>query len=505
MVTIVNSAVNRGMDIEKVVIEIYISGGIPDFRIVGIPDGAVRECKERVRSAIKNSGFDFPIRKIVVNLAPANLRKEGASYDLPIAMGILKATGQILDVRGDFERHIFLGELGLNGNIRGVKGVLPVALHFFNQGYSFVVPGVNAKEAALTGNGCIKFQSLIEVANYFNSKSDFSLELPGENLKINNMSKEDIEYDFSQVKGQTFAKRAIEVAVAGGHNILIKGSPGTGKSMLAKCIPGILPDLEKNEILEITKIYSIAGELDENNPVIKKPPFRSPHHSSSVPGVIGGGTFPRPGEVSLSHYGVLFLDEISEYSKSVLESLREPLEEKEVTISRISGKVKYPSDFILIASMNPCPCGYYGSNRKQCTCTESKIRQYNSKLSGPLLDRIDIIISSQDVEFEILRKEKTSENSSVIKNRITQAREIQKVRYSNNIRKINAGMGKEDIKRHCNLDSQGESLLKEAYSFLNLSARAYDKILRVARTIADLKGNENISSEDLGEAIQYRS
>ncbi len=236
-------------------------------------------------------------------------------------------------------------------------------------------------------------------------------------------------------------------------------------------------------------------------PVIRKPPFRSPHHSSSVPGVIGGGIFPRPGEVNLSHYGVLFLDEISEYSKSVLESLREPLEEKEVTISRIFGKVKYPSDFILIASMNPCPCGYYGSNRKQCSCTESKIRQYNSKLSGPLLDRIDIIISSQDVEFEILRKEKTSENSSVIKNRITQAREIQKLRYTNNKRKLNAGMGKGDINRHCNLDSQGESLLKEAYSFLNLSARACDKILRVARTIADLKGNENISSEDLGEAI----
>ena len=295
------------------------------------------------------------------------------------------------------------------------------------------------------------------------------------------------------------------MAVAGGHNILIKGSPGTGKSMLAKCIPGILPDLEMNEMLEITKIYSIAGELDENNPVIKKPPFRSPHHSSSVPGVIGGGTFPRPGEVSLSHFGVLFLDEISEYQRPVLESLREPLEEKEVTISRISGKVKYPADFILMASMNPCPCGYYGSIRKQCTCTESKIKQYNNKLSGPLLDRIDIIVSSQDVEFEELREEAISEKSSVVKARICKAREIQKKRYFNDKRKINGGMSKEDINIHCVLDSQGELMLKKAYSFLNLSARAYDKILKVARTIADLKGNKYITSDDLGEAIQYRN
>lgn len=505
MVTKVHSAVINGMNIQRIVIEIDISGGIPDFRIVGITDGAVRESKERIRSAIKNSGFDFPIRKIVVNLAPANIRKEGPFYDLPIAIGILKASGQLGDLKVDFLKYMFMGELGLDGKMRGVRGVLPVVLKFFQEGYMFVVPKENVKEACLAGIECNRYENLKEVVEYFKGSLKISKEKPKVLDYINEKYKKKNRFDFSMVKGQAFAKRAIEVAVAGGHNILLKGSPGIGKTMLAKCIPGILPNLEYEEIIEITKIYSIAGELDEENPVIISPPFRSPHHSSSIAGIIGGGAFPRPGEVSLSHFGVLFLDEITEYPKKILESLREPLEDKEVTISRLSGKVKFPGDFILAASMNPCPCGYYGSKRKLCTCSESKIKQYNGKLSGPLLDRIDIIISFQEVNFEELRLDGKSESSSQIKKRIEKAREIQKNRFINNFRKINASMNKEEINIYCTLDHQGELLLKEAYSFLNFSARTYDKILKVARTIADLKGNEKVSADDIGEAIHYRS
>ena len=504
MVKIINSAVNMGMIIEKVSVEIDISGGIPDFRIVGIPDTAVRESRERIRSAIKNSGFDFPVRKIVVNLAPANLRKEGAFYDLPIAIGILKATGQLPEHIYNTDDFVFLGELGLDGKIRGVKGVLPVVLQFMDKGFNFIVPGQNASEVALAGILCNKFFSLKEVVDFFNGKSGISAEKGVNVLAEKNQRPKRIKLDFSMVKGQDFAKRGIEVAVAGGHNILIKGSPGTGKTMLVKCIPGILPDLEYEEMLEITKIYSIAGELDEENPFITKPPFRSPHHSSSVSGIIGGGAFPRPGEVSLSHLGVLFLDEIPEYQRKVLESLREPMEDGEVTISRMRGKVKYPGDFILAASMNPCPCGYYGSKRKLCKCTEFQINSYCSRLSGPLMDRIDIVVNSGDVEFEDLRGASLSESSLTIKKRIEKAREIQRIRYKDRVRKTNAQMSQSDIKKYCIIDKKGEELLKEAYTFLNLSVRAFDKLIRVARTIADLEGRENISTEDLGEAVQYR-
>lgn len=504
MVSVINSAVNNGMEIQKVLIEIDISGGIPDFRIVGIPESSVRESRERVRSAIKNSGFLFPLRKIVVNLAPANIRKEGASFDLPIAIAILKATGQINETSFNLDDYIFLGELGLDGKLRGVKGVLPVVLHFLNKGTSFIVPGINAREVAISGKRCNVFNCLKEVVEYFNGNKNPIYELSEDVFTREIKKKKKPEFDFSQVKGQVFAKRGIEVAIAGGHNILIIGSPGTGKTMLAKCIPGILPNLEHEEILEITKIYSIAGELDEENPIINFPPFRSPHHSSSVAGIIGGGVFPKPGEVSLSHLGILFLDEISEYQRQILESLREPMEDGQVTISRIKGKVKYPGDFILVATMNPCPCGYYGSMRKQCSCTQAQIKRYKNKLSGPLLDRIDIIIISQDVEFEDLRCNNQEEASKDIKKRIEKARKIQRNRYFDKTRRINSLMNKEDLRKYCYLNTEGEALLKEAYSFLNLSARAHDKILKVARTIADLEEREYINSEDLGEAIQYR-
>ena len=507
MVTFINSASLSGMEVEKILVEVDISAGLPDFRIVGIADSAVRESRERIRAAIKNSGFQFPVKKIIVNLAPAELRKEGPIYDLPIAIGILRASGQIADeffLSKEIEDYIFMGELGLDGRIRGIRGVLAAVLHFADKNKDFVLPASNCKEALLAGIDCHRFTSLKEVADWLNQSYKPPLEERIDLLAEREKARLNPDYDFSQVKGQLLIKRGIEVAVAGGHNFLVKGSPGTGKSMLAKCIPGIMPDLTYEEMLEITKIYSIAGELNQERPFICLPPYRNPHHSTSLSALAGGGTIPKPGEVSLSHLGLLFLDEIAEYQKRVLESLREPIEDGSITISRLRGKNKYPANFILGASMNPCPCGYLGSEKKACSCSPGQIEKYKNKLSGPLLDRIDIFLHSQEVPYEDIKSNKNIEDSRSVKKRIEGARAIQRRRFAGKAGKTNSLMSKEDLEKYCKLDKKGEVLMEEAYKSLDLSLRAYDKILKVARTIADLKAREEIQLDDLAEAIQYR-
>ncbi len=472
------------------------------MKLFGLPDITIRESKERVKTAIKNSGFNLFSRKIIVNLAPAMKKKEGSVFDLPIAIGILSANEYIHSQMDDI---VFIGELSLDGKINKINGVLPMCIELAKLGMKKVVlPKENVQEASVVkGIQIIPVSTLHETVEYLNNQIEINFETTQNyEMLLNNNYNSLI--DFSEVKGQKSIKRAIEVAASGGHNLLMIGSPGSGKTMIAKRIPTILPDLSFEESLEITKIHSIAGKLSEKVPVINTRPFRSPHHTISPVSLVGGGKQPKPGEISLAHFGVLFLDELPEFNRNTLEVLRGPLEDGEITIGRSAGILTYPCKFMLVASMNPCPCGFYGSD-KECRCSNESIKKYLSKISGPLLDRIDIQVEVSPVKYDSLDSDESEESSFEIRKRVNLARNIQKERYKNYYIFSNSELTPNLIEKFCPLDFKGKQILRTAFEKLGLSARAYGRILKVARTIADLAGNENISVENLLEAVQYRS
>ena len=491
-----------GLDGYIVEVEADISSGMPAFDIVGLPDAAVKESKERVRTAMKNCNMDFPTKRITVNLAPANLKKEGPAYDLPISVAILASTGQ-LPLR-EVAEYFFVGELALDGRIRGVNGILPMVMAAVKNGFNKVIVSAdNAKEAAIVADAKIyPISNLHELMMHFSGQREIErFEIDLDRLFDENNV---YEADFSDVKGQEDVKRAIEVAVAGGHNIIMIGSPGSGKSMMAQRIPTILPDLTFEEALEVTKIHSIAGVLDSGTPLLTTRPFRSPHHTISASGLSGGGSVPKPGELSLAHNGVLFMDELPEFHRDVLEGMRQPLEDGKVTISRVAGTLTYPCNMLFAASMNPCKCGYYGDPSGKCNCSPMQITRYRSRISGPLLDRIDIHVEVPVVKYKDLESECEVESSKEIKIRIDAARKVQLARYRDAKVYSNSQLTPALLKKYCKLDAGCKELLKTAFENMGLSARAHDRILKVARTIADLEGAENIEQAHLAEAIQYR-
>lgn len=489
-----------GMDSFSVVVEADISVSLPRFDIVGLPDAAVKESKERVRASIKNCGYDYPVSKITVNIAPADIKKEGPIYDLPILIALLKASGQI---EGDISPFAFVGELSLDGEIRPCNGILPMILKAREEKTEAVfVPFANSAEASVVdGIEVFPVNNIGEVIDHLNSKQ---LVEPCYKPQTAVNTYTDM-LDFSDVKGQADAKRALEIAAAGGHNCIMVGPPGTGKSMLAKRLPSILPEMTFEEELETTKIYSIAGELGEGVQLIGSRPFRSPHHTISAQGLAGGGQTPRPGEISLAHNGVLFMDEFPEFDRRAKEALRQPLEDGKITIARSSGTVSYPSNIMLVAAMNPCPCGYSGHPTKECTCTDAAKKRYRDKISGPLLDRIDIHIEVEPVDYDKLSSKEQEETSAQIRERVNKAREIQRKRFEGTGITCNAKMTPEMTKRCCVLTDEASQLLKMSFERLGLSARAYDKILRISRTIADLEDSENIEMSHVAQAVQYRS
>ena len=503
MVTKAITATTIGINSCKIEVEVDVANSLPSISIVGLPDSAVNEAKERVHSAIKNSGFSFPTGKVIVNLAPADIRKEGTNFDLPIAIGILKEQGIQIP---DDDKTAFLGELSLDGSIRKVNGILPLVSGLKDCGIKTVfVPEENSKEAALVQD--IKVygaKHLGDIVNHF-GETPIKQTVIDINEYLNKSLDDEYVYDFKDVKGQQKAKKALEIAAAGGHNVLMSGTPGSGKTLMAKCLASILPPLQLKEAFELTKIYSICGLLPQDNPLMTKRPFRSIHHTASQNGIIGGGSNPKPGEITLAHRGVLFLDEIVEFPRQVLEVLRQPIEDGEVVISRAKTSIKYPAKFILIGAMNPCPCGFLGDKEKQCTCSDYQIQRYRSKLSGPLLDRIDLIINVPRLTTdELINTNTEAESSAKIRERVIKAREIQAKRYEKEGIFTNSELNAKQIKIYCKTDKKTTDFLKIATQKFQLSGRKYSRILKLARTIADLDEKNDISLEHVTQALQYR-